>query len=86
MVIVLALVLSSGMYAVACALSATYPSSRTSARDRLLKHNPGLRRRTDVRWSVAARRVPTTRAQAVVVGVALLVATSRPVGQTILDR
>jgi hypothetical protein len=77
-VIVLAVIIASGMYAVASALSESRPRPRTSARDRLLRNNPGLRRRPDVRWSVAARRVRTRWTTAFAVTVALLVVTDRP--------
>ena len=54
------------------------PSSRTSARDRLLRRNPALAARATLPWSVRARRVHIDRWTTLVVGVALLLTTLRP--------
>lgn len=55
------------------------PSRWTSAYDRLLDRNPTLNADRSLRWSVRARRARTGRLTALVVAVALLVATARPV-------
>jgi hypothetical protein len=57
------------------------PRPRTSARQRLLALNPGLRtdRSQQLRWSVRSRRVQFGWLTALLVAVAVLVAADRPV-------
>ena len=52
------------------------PARRTTARARLERRNPTLCDRTDLRWTVRARRVRTDRLTAFVVAAALVLAST----------
>lgn len=77
--IVMAAALVTAIVGVLQALSDQYPEARTSARERLIARNPMLNADPTLRWSRRARRVRVGRLATLVIGVALLIVTNRPI-------